>query len=424
MSADWPWSDLGLDGPADERAVKSAYAARLKQIDRSDPEAFQQLRQAFEAARQRAPGARPARGRSRPQMRNLGAKAQRPPPGLRERVQRQEGLGPAEGQTERREKERTPAQKPEPAPVVLQAPEQAPAQTPAQKPAQKAAPNRTQPPPQDRNDAPADPPAQTGFFADPPGSPPPGDNPRATLQALKREMGQLMPTSPFQMRPDTLRQLDDILTRAQNLPGYLRVDLEKWLARQLIDKDVTFTPKLAGLMDRHFGWISDATTTQNRLSRTSGAQAMLYRCATAIPRKKKPLWKKLHQNDGPPLTLEEIGSFATILLALFLAVMQTALNLDAMIIIFFATGVFVFLTSIVLALALEVVWFLAYPIRVLGGEWVIRTLWSKLAPRGWKRWLTGAKPNKRGASLLISCALILTGLCVALLRGTSMSLLG
>ena len=43
MSAEWPWNALGLDGEADARAVKRAYAQRLKAIDRSDATQFQQL---------------------------------------------------------------------------------------------------------------------------------------------------------------------------------------------------------------------------------------------------------------------------------------------------------------------------------------------------------------------------------------------
>ncbi len=63
MSASWPWRELGLDGPADDRAVRRAYAARLKSIDRENADAFQALRTAYDAARARSPkpmGKRPS----------------------------------------------------------------------------------------------------------------------------------------------------------------------------------------------------------------------------------------------------------------------------------------------------------------------------------------------------------------------------
>jgi tetratricopeptide (TPR) repeat protein len=49
--ADFPWSELGLDGPSDERAIRRAYAARLKVV-RPDLDAagFQRLVQARDAA--------------------------------------------------------------------------------------------------------------------------------------------------------------------------------------------------------------------------------------------------------------------------------------------------------------------------------------------------------------------------------------
>ena len=55
MSVEWPWNILSLPGPVgDERTVKKAYAQKLKQIDRQDADQFQELRQAYDAARQMA----------------------------------------------------------------------------------------------------------------------------------------------------------------------------------------------------------------------------------------------------------------------------------------------------------------------------------------------------------------------------------
>nr|WP_319250272.1 hypothetical protein [uncultured Celeribacter sp.] len=59
----WPWSELGLnEDERDARAVKRAYAKRLKSLDpEGDPQAFQRLRMAYEAARTIAasPSAKP-----------------------------------------------------------------------------------------------------------------------------------------------------------------------------------------------------------------------------------------------------------------------------------------------------------------------------------------------------------------------------
>lgn len=51
----WPWSELGLPGPADLDAVKHAYAQRLKTTHpEDDPEGFQRLHTAYQAARRMA----------------------------------------------------------------------------------------------------------------------------------------------------------------------------------------------------------------------------------------------------------------------------------------------------------------------------------------------------------------------------------
>lgn len=53
----WPYSELGIEATADERAIKRAYAVRLKQ-NRPDenPQGFQRLHEAYQAALQRCRG--------------------------------------------------------------------------------------------------------------------------------------------------------------------------------------------------------------------------------------------------------------------------------------------------------------------------------------------------------------------------------
>ncbi|MBR9972740.1 hypothetical protein [Magnetospirillum sulfuroxidans] len=51
MSVDFPWNELGMDGPGDRRAIKRAYAVRLKSCrPEDDAEGFARLRQAYEIA--------------------------------------------------------------------------------------------------------------------------------------------------------------------------------------------------------------------------------------------------------------------------------------------------------------------------------------------------------------------------------------
>ena len=56
----WPWSELGLSGPAALPEIRSAYAQRLKATHpEEDPEGFQRLHTAYQEAsrqaRRRAP---------------------------------------------------------------------------------------------------------------------------------------------------------------------------------------------------------------------------------------------------------------------------------------------------------------------------------------------------------------------------------
>lgn len=51
----WPWSELGLDGPAPLEEVRRAYAQRVKEVHpEKDPEWFQRLHTAYQEARQAA----------------------------------------------------------------------------------------------------------------------------------------------------------------------------------------------------------------------------------------------------------------------------------------------------------------------------------------------------------------------------------
>ena len=47
----WPWSELGLSGPSDLTEIRRAYAGLLKDNHpEEDPEGFQRLHSAYQAA--------------------------------------------------------------------------------------------------------------------------------------------------------------------------------------------------------------------------------------------------------------------------------------------------------------------------------------------------------------------------------------
>lgn len=51
----WPWSELGLSGPAELEKIKHAYAKQLRELHpEEDPEGFQRLYRAYQAAQQMA----------------------------------------------------------------------------------------------------------------------------------------------------------------------------------------------------------------------------------------------------------------------------------------------------------------------------------------------------------------------------------
>lgn len=102
----WPWSELGLDGPASLDEVRHAYAQRLKETHpEEDPEGFQRLHQAYQQARQAARRAGGTRTPPAPPPPEQTPAAQTPP---------------------EPEPEAEPEPQQEPAPEETQEPEEAP----------------------------------------------------------------------------------------------------------------------------------------------------------------------------------------------------------------------------------------------------------------------------------------------------------
>lgn len=387
MSGSWPWGALGLDGPADERAVKSAYAKRLKQIDRADPEAFQALRAAFEAARRRAPKQDAAPRRQRPKMAQIGAEvaaeaAPVPPaaPPLREVAEHAETPAPPE--TRQALDLPVEAETPAPPATPLDAPD-----TPTAEPA----------PWQARLSVPPAPPVQPAVPMEPEADP--GPDPEDTLRELEQALDVIWPDASGHMRPDAMRTLDRVLAEAGNLPGYLKRRLEMRLALGLTNHGVTPSPHLATILDRHLGWVRDATTVQHRLSRVRGLEPFIARLAVALPRPKKSWRQRYLERGGEPLTLGEISYAQAALIILFLSVVKTIADDDEPVVVFFLT-VSISTMGIYLAfLAYAAVWYLTVivlglviiTLRKLRVDWMLGWVWGRAGgriPDQWKRLLS------------------------------------
>lgn len=414
MSADWPWSELGLDGPVDERGVKSAYARQLKQIDRSDADAFQGLRRAFDAARKRATAqSGDAPRRQRPKMSQIARATPSPstPPEAR--------LRDAAAQD-------TP-------PVVLPDPQ----------PPEPAAADLS-PPAQ-----PADlhaPPAPQEISAEPARLPDPGPAPRDTIPGAAlaepvfpedEQLGHTEPDSALQDtltdiltgiettlrddNPNKLDRLEALFAQADNMPGYMRQQVEEKTARVLVAIGARPSAALAQCLEQHFEWVTNATMVQHRLRRIHGLDTLISNLAVALPRKPAKKRKlRVAGVDDDPLTLEEIASLSAMGVTLLWSIVQAILSNDSPVVDFFITVSVTFLMIIVLTLVLEVVWFLSTPFRVigaeLGGAWLVRQAWQRIAPRNLQRWFRLRQPNKRGISLSLACGIVVIAFVSSLIR--------
>ena len=86
----WPWSELGLPGPAELSEIRRAYAQRLKTTHpEEDPEGFQRLHAAYQEASRYA--RRQARRRE----------AQTPSPDTSRSGAREDGFQESSGESER-----------------------------------------------------------------------------------------------------------------------------------------------------------------------------------------------------------------------------------------------------------------------------------------------------------------------------------
>lgn len=393
MSANWPWDELGLDGASDERAIKRAYATRLKQIGRHDPDAFQRLRSALDQARRRATGPKKAPGRSRPSMTEIAGQPRQP-----SQFPSEPSADPDSQPPETPVSLKSPpkaAQDPEqtaplqaPEPVVLQEPK-----------AQTLTPPPEQPDAQDRDSDTAQLESQT-------------ETQEEHLAGLIQQMQTLLSqhhdpgwTSRERENQGQSAPLFEIFEQVGDLPGYLRLRFEIALARALIRNGNMHSARFSEALDTHFGWVQNATDSFARLRRVSGSEELILSTSAAYPKPKKAnrgKFAKLMDGDASSLTLEEIASFGALLVAVLHGVMQAIASEGNIVFHLFVSSFLAFIGVIMGALLLELLWFILSPIRALGLEWALEKLWRHLMPIRIKNWFKRHPANKRGVTLALS----------------------
>lgn len=289
MSPRWPWSELGLEKPATEREVKRAYAARLKQIDRNDPQAFGALRDAFAAARNGALKDKTAP--KRPRMADI--------------ADGRAGLDDA-------------------TPVPLREPVR-PAQTSPEAP--KA---RTPEEPEPQNDDAGHHPPVEELFADMP-EPPKAAAPKPAqpwglgigqLDALAQEdpvRAQSMFQTKFNdaLRPmhwdtktlDALLSLD--LAHDLTLRRSLEAHLYDTLQTRLNDPETGYPTDMARVIESHFQWATDGVGASKRLGWRRDYQLVMYGHARSVPQDAKPAVAKT-RNDQSSYFWHKAGIFAVL----------------------------------------------------------------------------------------------------------------
>ena len=280
MSPRWPWSELGLEKRATEREVKRAYAARLKQIDRNDPQAFGALRDAFSAAKNGA----------------LKDKAAPKRPRMADIAQGRTGVDSA----------------PDDAPPI---PLQEPLRPPPVQPETHVPDTAAEP------DTPVDPgqnpePDVQDLFADLPPPPPAPAQPKPAqpwgiaigqLDAMAQE-DPAKAQSIFQTKfNDALRNtywdtkaLDALLSLDMAHDLTLRRSLEAQiydtLQTRLNDPETGYPTEMALVVETHFQWATDGVGASKRLGRRPDYQLLMYGHARSVPQTSRPVSTKTSKN--------------------------------------------------------------------------------------------------------------------------------
>ncbi|MEL7099457.1 MAG: hypothetical protein AAGM84_11570 [Pseudomonadota bacterium] len=259
MSARWPWSELGLDGPVEEREVKRAYAARLKQIDRSDPEVFGNLRRALDAAKAQAKTT-PAK---RPRMADIAQGAPRSAPPASPNP-----LPLANAQPPNRKDSRDTHEIPD-EPVVVAEPEKP-------KPAK-----RRQPP------VPPKPAARPWGAATSSLDTLLEEDPIAAEDAFWAKLRKATSIWPWDVATlDTLLSLDlahDLQRRRD-----IEHQLYDGLRSSITSPETGYAQSVASLIERQFGWAADGVGLRRRLGYKPSFEVMMHGHAQSLPKKERP----------------------------------------------------------------------------------------------------------------------------------------
>lgn len=252
MSARWPWSVLGLKGPADVRDVKRAYAKTLKSINRDDAAVFQDLRDAFEAAKSRAAVRESPK---KPSMREaaLGQLAEAhamPAASDPTNAEAPATLPLPTADVAEDVQNPAPDRTPDPEPDIPEGPVSRPSKAP---PGPWQAGSYSHEPDMDEEDK---------FFAD-------------LNAALSGGVWKLT-------------ALEDVLGRNIAMDRDIRNRAEMILFDRLahaVDEDEHTIPRrVANLMEQHFDWASDGVRFNKKFGWRSGAQMVSYDVARALDR--------------------------------------------------------------------------------------------------------------------------------------------
>lgn len=339
----WPWAELGLEGRAELREVKRAYAARLKQIDRNDPEEFQRLQQAFDQAKRGA--IKPKGGAARPSMAALARSdwhedatppenpAQPEPEAAKPRKPVAEQNKDAASSDPKPEPARPvqPAQTAQPAPEPKPAPEAAPRAAP------KAAPwgART-----DDLDALFD------------------QNPRHAVKIWWDRFNAAL-TWPWQTEAlENLLALDmarsdlDIRRRSE-------ARLFTHLTENLTDFEIGFPRDMAQLLQRHYEWSTDGVGVSKRLGWQRDFHLVMHSFSQSF-RHEKPVTKEAFKWH---IRFQKAGVFLIIWLVA-LATWSEPLQGDEFIVAGIMTGILLAIVNWVLIIVLPLIALLAALLRL------------------------------------------------------------